>query len=317
MGENFTTQLIELRKLQHDDHAIKRQLATGELVRLNAEVAIRKEALNTATPWERARLYAWAYAKASDRAVLVSLSAARIYGLSCLSTSTEVELSYIRSRRPGYGRSIPGLVRFRGSRLREDETQLYDGARVTTLGRTVIDVARFHGVTEGVVAMDSALQWSRSSPESLDQYLADCSNMTGIAQARKAAKLSTGKAESALESLARLAWTTWDDPRLFSVEEQWECTLSAHLIRVDFLLNGWLIVEVDGAIKYDGQTFGRTTDEAIRRERDREKALQNAGFIVARFSYSDINGPQGARPMLRQIAALFDAYGARGPRSAA
>ena len=52
---------------------------------------------------------------------------------------------------------------------------------------------------------------------------------------------------------------------------------------MDLLINGWLIVEIDGDVKYDGETYGRT-DDVIRAERSREKALQNTGRVVVRVS---------------------------------
>ena len=49
------------------------------------------------------------------------------------------------------------------------------------------------------------------------------------------------------------------------------------------LLRGRLVVETVGAQKYDGTTFA-PTDAAIREEREREKHLQNAGYVVVRVS---------------------------------
>ena len=53
--------------------------------------------------------------------------------------------------------------------------------------------------------------------------------------------------------------------------------------RVDLLVDDETIVEVDGAVKYDGVTFNRPVDEVIRAERRREKDLQNAGYTVVRI----------------------------------
>lgn len=54
--------------------------------------------------------------------------------------------------------------------------------------------------------------------------------------------------------------------------------------RVDLLIDGWLVLEVDGAAKYDGQTYGRAVEDVIRSERDREVYLQNQGFVVRRVT---------------------------------
>ena len=46
---------------------------------------------------------------------------------------------------------------------------------------------------------------------------------------------------------------------------------------------GDVILEVDGDVKYDGVTYGKT-DDIIREERRREKELQNQGKVVVRVT---------------------------------
>ena len=55
----------------------------------------------------------------------------------------------------------------------------------------------------------------------------------------------------------------------------------------DFLINERIILEVDGASKYFG-SYGRSTDQELFYEREREKHLQNAGYLVVRVTAKQI-----------------------------
>lgn len=54
--------------------------------------------------------------------------------------------------------------------------------------------------------------------------------------------------------------------------------------RVDLCIDDAVVIEVDGHSKYDGTTFGKPVDEVLRAERQREKHIQNLGFVVLRYS---------------------------------
>jgi very-short-patch-repair endonuclease len=68
--------------------------------------------------------------------------------------------------------------------------------------------------------------------------------------------------------------------------------------RVDFLVAGRVVVEFDGAVKYEGAE-GRA---ALVREKQREDRLREAGYIVIRVTWSDLDRP--AVLMARVRAAL-------------
>ena len=78
------------------------------------------------------------------------------------------------------------------------------GVPVTTLGRTVVDVARYRGLPSGLVAADAALRRGLASAE-LDAAVDACAGWPGITSARRAARLARLGSESPLESLGRLA----------------------------------------------------------------------------------------------------------------
>ena len=57
---------------------------------------------------------------------------------------------------------------------------------------------------------------------------------------------------------------------------------------VDALINGCLVVELDGRLKYDG-TYGAPTDVMLA-ELERQKQLQNLGLTVIRAGWRDVMG---------------------------
>ena len=58
--------------------------------------------------------------------------------------------------------------------------------------------------------------------------------------------------------------------------------------RVDFLVGDRVVVEFDGAIKYDGLDGKR----ALMEEKRREERLRDAGFRVVRVTWADLTRPE-------------------------
>lgn len=306
---------VDLRRLSRRDTHVREQLRTGRLVRLTPEIAVPVAELHNQKPWERATTRATAFAKAADRATLCSLSAARAHGLSVSSSSPVVELSYVNHLQAPPRKTWPENVRYRRSLVLPEEVADLGGYRATTIPRTVLDVARYHGVEEGVVVMDSAIRDHGLRLEELAQHLDNLGRARGITQSRRAIELATGLAESPLESLARVKLLQWDNPLVRTVQEQVEVVLpDGTRVRLDLLVNGWLVGELDGEFKYDGETFGKPADTVLRQERLRENAIQRQGYIVVRFGWLDLQS-NGSGPcnFLKTVGELLDRYGPDGP----
>ncbi|MDO5670319.1 MAG: hypothetical protein Q4G50_09965 [Corynebacterium sp.] len=70
---------------------------------------------------------------------------------------------------------------------------------------------------------------------------------------------------------------------------------------VDILINGWLVLEIDGKSKYNGE-YGEDPEKVILDEREREKALQNLGTTVLRTGKKDMDdNPDGPCVMLQTV----------------
>jgi hypothetical protein len=112
------------------------------------------------------------------------------------------------------------------------------------------------------------------------------------------------------ESLSRLAFARagWPPDVL-----QHEVRTDRGVFRTDF---GWLehgvLGEFDGRVKY-GRLLraGETASDVLVRERERELALERAGWVVVRFTWAEIHDVQLVRARLQ--AAFRRAEGRRGP----
>lgn len=75
-----------------------------------------------------------------------------------------------------------------------------DGVPVTTVARTMVDLARALPLRDGLVAMDAALHSGQVTQEQLRAVLDQCRRWPWIRRAAQAVALSDAAAESALES---------------------------------------------------------------------------------------------------------------------
>jgi len=156
------------------------------------------------------------------------------------------------------------------------------GAEVarTSASRTVLDLAREHGIVDAVVAGDFALHTGLTTPAELAAVAADCGRFPGIRRARTMINLLDARAESPLESVSRL---TLRRLRLPAPELQVDVFDDrGHIGRADFYWDDWGIAgEADGREKY--------TDESVLwAEKRREDRLREAGLIVVRWTLADV-----------------------------
>jgi Protein of unknown function (DUF559) len=266
-------------------HQIRAMVDRGELLRIGwgyyatADLA----ELIPALPAGRLLLSAAAAAASLGPGAVVShQTAALLHGLSMLGPPPVV---LAMTRPPGAGsRSGKPGVRVHCAALPAGHVGGRLAVPVTTVPRTVIDLARVLDFRAGVVVADSALQQKLTSKKELAAVLAACPRWPGIRAAAQVVKFADGLAESPLESLARVLFAERGLP---PPELQVEIKDSEFIGRVDFLWRKFrTIAEVDGAGKYDDR------DLAMRQLR-RDKRLREAGYEVVHFDWKEINGDPG------------------------
>jgi hypothetical protein len=214
----------------------------------------------------------WAVASHEDAAV--------IHGLALLD----------RPRAGVYSVSVP-VSSTRGRRRRSDvhlhtlalpaqQVTVRYGIPVTTVARTVIDLARALPFRAGVVVADSALHDSRTSKAELERVIWDCSRWPGIQNARRVVGFSDPLAESPFESIARVAFSDGGLPA--PMLQVWIMGNVGAIGRVDFLWDEYrTIAEADGAIKY-------ADPDRARQQLRRDAELRRAGYEVVHFTWRDL-----------------------------
>ena len=105
----------------------------------------------------------------------------------------------------GRVRPRPGLAVDRSTLLAVDVVE-HDGALVTSAERSCLDVMRFCGAEEGLVAADAAVRAGLTTREQLSEALSRMVGLKGVPQARIAVPLVDGRAESGPESRLRYVW---------------------------------------------------------------------------------------------------------------
>ena len=156
---------------------------------------------------------------------------------------------------------------------------------ITSMARTVIDVARDRPFLEALVTADAALRRGLRRQELLD-VLADMPRWPGTVAAYKVVQCADGRAESAAESVTRGRFIVLDLP-LPDLQVWVEADGGR---RVDFL---WeevqLIGEVDGRIKYQGPDG----EQVLWEEKQRRDALEDEKAVI-RWNWRQAHAPDNA-----------------------
>jgi hypothetical protein len=152
---------------------------------------------------------------------------------------------------------------------------------VTSVARTVVDLARTSSFRAGVVTADSALRKQLTTKAALGAVLADCARWPGLTRAREVVEFSDALSESALESLSRVVFREQGIPP--PELQQWVGGDDEGIVgRADFLWERFgTIGEADGAVKYADP---RNAIAQLRRD----ARLRAAGFEVVHFTWDDI-----------------------------
>lgn len=152
-----------------------------------------------------------------------------------------------------------------------------DTMQVTTVKRTVIDLARMLPFMDAVVAADSALRVHPFMKSEYEPVLDACSGWPGAAKAREVMEFAV-PVDSPLESCLRIFLRDWGfDP------PETHATIHGRTgdFIVDFLFRkGKTVVEADGELKYK-------TQKDVRKRLARDEALHHAGYKVAHVTWDD------------------------------
>jgi hypothetical protein len=206
-------------------------------------------------------------------------SAALILGLDLVKP---VPLDVVTLTRPPSRRtSRPGSagIIFHHAVLPPEHVTRCLGVSVTTAARTVVDLARTMPFMEAVVLADSALRLDQTSKPELFGVADSCAKWPGVSRARRTISFADKRAESALESCARVVF---HERGLEPPELQVTIRGEGFAFHCDFYWAGHrTIAEADGMAKYE------TPQRAINQIR-RDRLLRDAGYKVVHFTWREL-----------------------------
>jgi hypothetical protein len=248
---------------------IERWLAARRLHRLHRGVyALGHRRLRREGHWLAAVL------AAGPGAVLSHREAAAVHALRPASRTT-VDVTVAGQRR------APGVQVHRVARLTADDVAVVDGIPVTSIARTLVDLAAVLPARALAKALEEAERSNRFDLRAIEAALARTRGRNGGGH---------GAIRAALSALAR-SGTTVTRSRL---EERFLRLIDVHgLPRPS--ANAWTHrMEVDAAwpaarlvVELDGWDAHRTRD-AFQRDRTRSNDLQAEGWTVLRFTHADV-----------------------------
>ncbi len=212
-------------------------------------------------------------------------SAAVLHGLPIFPEAVR-NLHLTRDRHGGGVRR--SVVHVHGSPLADADVTVIDGLPVTSLARTVADLARTLPYPQAVAIGDRALAIGLD-PTDLAVAIEMGLKRAGAAQARRVAQFIDGRSESVGESFSRVGFA---EDRLPAPVPQFEVFDDSgdFLGRSDF---GWpelrTLGEFDGREKYVRyRRRDETLEEFLLREKAREDALRDLGWQVVRWVWAEL-----------------------------
>ncbi len=215
----------------------------------------------------------------------------------------EIDLTDVHVTAPdggGSARREADVRHHRGEVLPADRTTV-GGLPVTGLARTAFDVARIAAPRAALVVADAVLARGVGRP-ALRRQLDERRDWPGSRRAGRALLLADGRAESPGESLARWAFHSVGLP---PDELQLAIHTDAGPFRADVAWTAQRVVgEFDGRVKYGRLVRpGEQAADVAWRERQRELAIERAGWDVVRFTWADVHDLRLVRQRLLEAFA--------------
>jgi very-short-patch-repair endonuclease len=177
------------------------------------------------------------------------------------------------------------------------------GCRAVPVADAIAQVAVRHAREPVVVAADAALHRQLASRAELVAALERAGHQDSVRRAARWLELADAAAESVGETRTRLLLRDLGHDVRSQVRIADD---EGKLVgRVDLLVEGRVVVEFDGIVKYEGAD-GRAALVAEKRREDRLRAL---GFEVVRLTWADLERPEVVDRLIR--SALDRAAGRR------
>jgi hypothetical protein len=275
--------LRELRELGLNDHDVRRLVRNSSLQRSHAHyIDGELEAGFAGILCARA---------AHPKSVISHLTAAALVDLRVWTDSQRdhrpptdaVWLTCVPGKRRRNQKRDDVVLRRAG--LTAADLQHHRGLLLTSDARTTLDLARELPLREAVVTVDHALAVSVTRSD-LELVLRRQRGWPGIQRAQAAVAFGDPRAESVLESIARVLFAAAGLPAPVLQAQFWDGTRWT-LERVDFWWPQFRTVgEADGLEKFDAPTAGERR-RLLRRGFERDHRLADLGVELVHFGWED------------------------------
>ncbi|WP_166971410.1 hypothetical protein [Brevibacterium atlanticum] len=192
---------------------------------------------------------------------------------------------FAESVNPRYGVRLANML-VRRRALDSGTHEIVNGIPVTTVLQTVHDIARDCPLAFSVAVLDSAVRESVLTLGEIRTHFESHPVRTGTRKMLTALDNVDGRRESVAESICAVRFVEHSmsgfEPQVDIFDES-----GRHLARTDFAdVHAKVIAEVDGAAKY--HLDGADPQQSFERERSREYALRNEGWMVFRIRWSEL-----------------------------
>jgi predicted transcriptional regulator of viral defense system len=190
------------------------------------------------------------------------------------------------------------------AKVPDGQVTLVDGAMVTTVARTIVDVARTVPFESAVVMADWALHRKMTSREELEECLQIMGPVPGSRAAARVLAFADRLSESVGESRSRVLMHRLRLPKP-DLQVRVLRRDRSEIGRCDF---GWearrTVGEFDGRIKY-GRLLkpGQSAGDAVFEEKRREDELRDHRWQVARWTWDDLDRPRMIEQRIRRSFA--------------
>lgn len=272
----------ELLRRGHGHVAIRAMVRSGELTHVRRGHYLARPGDDEGL--RRARIHA-ALASGRESLVVSHGSAALLWGLPVRRAATD----QIQLSEPGARRSRQqGDIHLHGGALPPGDVVERGRLRLTSVERTVVDLARSQDLRWALVSADAALHRGMATRESLLSQLESQAGTRGMGRARPAIVLADALVESPGESLCRAAIRQHGLP---DPELQHNLYDEAGFVgRVDFWWKAQRVVlEFDGREKYFANARpGTTPQDVLWAEKKREDRLRALGCIMVRCTWDEV-----------------------------
>jgi hypothetical protein len=261
---------------------IETSVADGSLVRISRGIYIRVEVAGKylrLKDGERLLQTVAALAVSGPGAVASHQSAALLYGIDLLGKPGG-KVTVTGS--PDHGWRGRPWIHLHAAELPASHVTAASGFPMTTAARTVIDLARELDFRSGVVAADSALHRTLTTKDELGAVLAACPRWRGVRRAAEVVEFADMRAESPLESIARVVFRDCGLPP--PDLQVWLGGVVEPVGRVDFYWQRYrTVAEVDGDLKYQDPARAKA-------QLKRDALLRADGYEVVHFDWQEITG---------------------------